>query len=91
MKNVTYALVADRLAEWNPIGVPNELAKDEYLSYVPEVFRAVASGSLYEYVCTLACNFWSGVSAEELYGDPEITQLVQDIELILAKSDQKRV
>ncbi len=83
MDTVTYALIAERLAKWNPIGVPNELAEDEYLSYVPGVYGAATSGSLPEYLCAIARDFGSGLSVAELYDHPEIVDLIHDIELIV--------
>ncbi len=28
------------LSEWNPIGVPNDIAKTEYTNYIPEILAA---------------------------------------------------
>ena len=38
------------LSKWNPIGVPQEIAEIEYISYIPEIIKAYKERkSIYSY------------------------------------------
>lgn len=46
-----YQQINDILKEWNPIGVPESVASDEYSSYIPQIIELKGSESkLLEYL-----------------------------------------
>ena len=41
MKSHIYQVVNDYLANWDPINLPHEIAKVEYVSYLPDIIEAL--------------------------------------------------
>lgn len=80
-----YKLVGDRLAGWNPGKLPESVAESEYESYLPGVYEAHARGSLHEYMCSVATDFWGGKSPQDFYDDEDTTSATRDIELLLSR------
>jgi len=52
-----YRKINEILKEWNPIGVPESVASDEYSSYIPQIIERINDNdSLLEYLEDLLIN-----------------------------------
>lgn len=52
-----YQKINEILKEWNPIGVPESVASDEYSSYIPQIIERINNNDrLLEYLEDLLIN-----------------------------------